>query len=215
MEKLIIWGSTGHAIVLSDFISILGYSLIALFDNNRNVKSIFNTTPLFYGIQGFNEWKKSNTDTRVNGLVAIGGNKGKDRREIQSFFEINGIHIISAIHPRAFVSSSAEIGKGSQILANAVVCARSKLGDATIINTSATVDHECILGAGVHIGPGACLAGCVAVGENSFIGTGATVLPRLCIGNNCIIGAGAVVTKNIPDNVVAYGNPAKIKKNIG
>jgi acetyltransferase-like isoleucine patch superfamily enzyme len=36
------------------------------------------------------------------------------------------------------------------------------------------------------------------------------VLPRIKVGSNTIIGAGSVVTKNIPDNVIAYGNPAKI-----
>ena len=51
--------------------------------------------------------------------------------------------------------------------------------------------------------------GCVSIGDFAFIGAGATVLPNLKIGKNSIIGAGAVVTKDVPDNVVVYGNPAK------
>lgn len=49
------------------------------------------------------------------------------------------------------------------------------------------------------------------IGDNTVIGSNATILP-VSIGKNCLIGAGSVVTKDIPDNCVAYGNPAVIKK---
>lgn len=55
----------------------------------------------------------------------------------------------------------------------------------------------------------------VTIGDNVWIGGGATLLPGVRIGNNTVIGAGAVVTRDIPDNVVAGGNPAKIIRHIG
>jgi maltose O-acetyltransferase len=51
----------------------------------------------------------------------------------------------------------------------------------------------------------------IIIGNNVQIGTGAIVLPGVIIGNNVIIGAGSVVTKEIPDNSIAYGVPAKVK----
>lgn len=51
--------------------------------------------------------------------------------------------------------------------------------------------------------------GKVKIGDNAFIGSGAIILPHVTIGSNTIIGAGSLVSKNIPDNVVAAGNPAK------
>lgn len=48
------------------------------------------------------------------------------------------------------------------------------------------------------------------IGSNVFIGCGAKVLGNVCIGNNVIIGANAVVTKDIPDNAVVGGVPARI-----
>jgi maltose O-acetyltransferase len=48
------------------------------------------------------------------------------------------------------------------------------------------------------------------VGDRVRIGSNSTILP-VNIGNNVIIGAGSVVTKDIPDNVTVYGNPARIK----
>lgn len=52
----------------------------------------------------------------------------------------------------------------------------------------------------------------VVIGNNVWIGGGAIILPGVTIGDNVVIGAGSVVTKDIPDNVVAYGNPCRIIK---
>lgn len=54
----------------------------------------------------------------------------------------------------------------------------------------------------------------VKIGNNVWIGGNVTILPGVLIGDNVTIGAGSVVTKNIPSNVVAYGNPCKVKKEI-
>ena len=57
--------------------------------------------------------------------------------------------------------------------------------------------------------------GRVVIGNNVFIGTRAIVLCGVTIGNNVVIGAGSVVTKDIPSNVVAVGNPCKVLREIG
>ncbi len=54
----------------------------------------------------------------------------------------------------------------------------------------------------------------VKIGNNVWIGGHSTILPGISIGNNSTIGAGSVVTKDIPDNVVAVGNPCNIIKKI-
>jgi maltose O-acetyltransferase len=52
--------------------------------------------------------------------------------------------------------------------------------------------------------------GKIDIGKNCFIGDSVKILPHVTVGDNCIVGAGAVVTKNIPENCVAAGNPAKV-----
>ena len=52
----------------------------------------------------------------------------------------------------------------------------------------------------------------IIVGNNVWIGANVTVVPGVTIGDNCVIGAGSVVTKDIPDNTVAVGNPCKVIK---
>ena len=54
----------------------------------------------------------------------------------------------------------------------------------------------------------------ITIGDNVWIGAGAIILPGVNIGSNTVIGAGAVVTKDIPDGVVAAGNPCRIIKEI-
>lgn len=55
----------------------------------------------------------------------------------------------------------------------------------------------------------------VRIGRNCWIGAGAVILPGITIGDNTVIGAGSVVTKDIPANVVAVGNPCKVLRPIG
>jgi acetyltransferase-like isoleucine patch superfamily enzyme len=54
----------------------------------------------------------------------------------------------------------------------------------------------------------------ITIGKNVWIGGGAIILPGVIIGDNAVIGAGSVVTKNIPENTLAYGVPAKIIKQL-
>jgi len=54
----------------------------------------------------------------------------------------------------------------------------------------------------------------IQIGDNVWIGGNTVVLPGITIGNNVTIGAGSVVTKNIPDNMLAFGNPCKIIRQI-
>ena len=52
----------------------------------------------------------------------------------------------------------------------------------------------------------------IVIGDNVWIGGGVIIMPGMTIGNNVVIGAGSVVTKDIPDHVVAYGNPCRVMR---
>ena len=97
---------------------------------------------------------------------------------------------------------SVVIGRGSNIQDNAVI--------------HVDKGHPVRIGEGVTVGHGAILHGCT-VGDNSLIGMGAIVLNDALIGRDCIIGAGALVTGGtvIPDGSVAFGNPARVRKEAG
>ena len=122
------------------------------------------------------------------------------------------------VAPGAFVLGDVEVGKDCGIWYNAVLrgdIAAIKIGDRTNVQDNAVIhvdfDKPAIIGNDVTIGHGAIVHGCT-IGDNSLIGMGAIVLNGAEIGENCIIGAGALVTQNkkIPAGSMAFGNPAKV-----
>ena len=139
-------------------------------------------------------------------IIGIGGMNAKHilwRKGIDA-----GGHPSSLIANSAAVSSQ-NIGVGSVIMQMAFISADVKIGKAVLINTRANIHHDVSIGDYSEIAPSAILLGKCQIGKNTFIGAGAIVLPGIIIGDNCTVGAGAVVTKNIPDNLMVKGNPAR------
>lgn len=113
-------------------------------------------------------------------------------------------------------------------------CSHVYFGDCVYANFNLTLvdDSNIFVGNNVMFGPNVILATAghpilpelrelayqfnadIHIGNNVWIGGGAIVLPGVTIGDNSVIGAGSVVTKDIPPNVVAVGNPCKILREI-
>lgn len=213
-SQFVLWGSAGHAKVLADVIASHDGSVLALFDNDVSRPSCLPGVPIYHGEAGLEQWLGSRPPGEIFAAVAIGGARGEDRRRIALHLLERGFSLPVLLHPTAAVSPSAKIGRGSQVLARAVLAADALLGEACIVNNSASVDHECAIGHGVHVAPGATLCGCVEVGDHAMIGAGAVVLPRIAIGRHAVVGAGAVVTKNVPEFHIVAGNPARTIRRI-
>lgn len=141
-------------------------------------------------------------------VVAIGDSRA--RRQCAALLREQGIELVNAIHPTAFVSPTAILGRGIVVAAQAAVSTESRVDDLVIINTSAVVDHECHVGEAAHVCPGARLAGRVSVGPDSFIGLGANVIQCLKIGEGVTVGAGAVVLEDVPAFSTVAGVPARV-----
>lgn len=210
LKPLILWGATGQAIVLAEFAERIGFRIVALFDNDLEVRSPLPSVELHPGAS-FEAWRDS-APAEIYGLVAIGGEHGAARLELAARLRRAKVELAIAVHPAAYVARDAELAEGAQILAGAIVAARARIRSCAILNTGASVDHQSQIGQGAHIGPGAVLAGCVEVGDRAFVGTGAVVLPRVRIGADAIVGAGAVVTSDVAAQAVVAGVPARLRR---
>jgi sugar O-acyltransferase (sialic acid O-acetyltransferase NeuD family) len=148
-------------------------------------------------------------------LVCIGNiGRGKTRVDYARRLEALGLKPASAIHSTTFIPETAKIGLGLQTFPCAVIGEFAAIGDYCIVGINAAIDHECAIGNGCHIMGGAAVAGHVILDDYANIGANATVLPRIKIGRNSIVGAGAVVTKDVPQDVVVAGVPAKVIRSL-
>jgi sugar O-acyltransferase (sialic acid O-acetyltransferase NeuD family) len=117
------------------------------------------------------------------------------------------------VHRSSVVSSSAVMDKGCYIEPQSVISPFAKLGFGVTINRHVSVGHHSVLGDFVTVYPGVNIAGHVHVGRGTQIGMGAAVFDHVSIGANVTIGGGSVVNRDIPDNVIAWGNPCKVVRN--
>ncbi len=140
-------------------------------------------------------------------IVAIGDNRA--RRDIFLRLKAAGVKFISVIHPTAVVAHDVEIGTGCYVGANAIIGPAAKIGANTIINGAGGLGHHSRVGDHAHVGPGVIAAGSVQIGDGTQIGLGTNIVPKCSVGRWSVVGGGSFVTRDIPDSVLALGNPAR------
>lgn len=136
------------------------------------------------------------------------------KMEILSFLISNDFKMFSFVHPSAFVSKGAKIGRGVIIYPHCNIDQGVEIGDGSIVLNSAIIAHDTIIGKCVYIAPGVCLSGFIHLGDLCFVGSSSVVTNNVQIGKNVTIAVGTCITKNIPENSFAIGNPFKLKNNI-
>jgi sugar O-acyltransferase (sialic acid O-acetyltransferase NeuD family) len=198
-----LYGASGHAKVIIDSLKALGVSISGLFDDNPEVKRL-----LDYPVFGTFDKERLKGEKLI---ISVGLNN--IRKKIVEKLPAD-IPYATAIHPSVIISTYATIGKGTVVMQGAIVQSCVSIGNHCIINTAASVDHDCRIDDFVHISPNATLCGSVSVGEGSQVGAGAVVIPGIKVGKWSLVAAGAVVMKDVPDNVLVLGNPARVIKRI-
>lgn len=121
----------------------------------------------------------------------------------------NEIEYITLIHPSALISKWVEIGEGAIICAGTVITCDIKIGKHVQLNLNTTIGHDCIIGDYFTTAPNVNISGNCNIDAHVYFGTASSIKQGVSIVPNVIIGMGAIVTKNINENGVYIGNPAK------
>lgn len=201
-ERIAVIGAGGHAKVVIAALGAMGYSRLVVFDDDP---SRHGTSVLNYEVAG------STGDLDVGdfdaGILAVGSNRV--RKKLAAALRLRWLTVV---HPSACAHDSARLGAGTVVMAGAVIQPDAAIGDHVIINTGATVDHDCVIENFVHIAPGTHFAGAVRAKEGAFVGIGSSAIVGVTIGAWTTVGAGSVIIRDLPDEVVAYGVPARPKQ---
>ncbi len=193
--KLTIIGASGHGKVVADIASKCGYDCIEFLDDDVSLKKC-------------GKWPVvGKTDKVVDNSVFVAIGNAEIRRQLIE--RLQSKKVVTLIHPDAVVADNVHIGKGTVVMAGAVINPDASIGDGCIINTSSSVDHDCIIDDYSHISVGVHLSGTVHVGKMTWLGTGAVVSNNIVICDNCTIGAGTTVIKNIVEPGTYVGVPAR------
>ncbi len=117
----------------------------------------------------------------------------------------HSIEYFTLIHPTAYVSPLATLGRGVFVGAQAAIAAGAHCHDHVVINRGVTIGHDTEIEAFSRVQPGATVCSLSKIGARVTIGAGATLIERLQIGDDAFIGAGAVVIGDVAPMTVVAG----------
>jgi len=151
----------------------------------------------------------------ISNEFTLGIGNPKLRFKLSEKFQNLGGKLTSSISKNAEIGSfGVEIGEGCNILGGVRISNDVKIGKGTIVYYNSIITHDVTIGEFCEISPGVTLLGRCEIGKFVKIGSGAIIFPDVKIGDNAMIASGAVVRNDIPENTMAAGVPATIKKTI-
>lgn len=209
MENIVLFGAGLHANVCIDIIEKESkYKIVGIIDSVEEIGSTIFGHPVI-GRQEDIIKLVINYEIK-GGLITIGDNFA--RCFVRDFIisKIPEFKFVNAIHPTVNIGRNVKIGIGNVIMAGVILNPDSEIEDFCILNTGAQLEHNCFMGEFSHLSAGSVTGGKVRIGRFSVITLNVTIIDRLTIGENTVVGSGSVVLKDLPANVLAYGNPAKI-----
>ena len=201
--KMIILGAGGHATSVANVADSAGYDVIAFVDKDKAGQKLLGRDVVaeFTGIENW---------CNLFLAIAIGDNFSREYVYKDLLLRGSPLKFPTLVHTSATISEYAKIDIGTVVMPGALVGPNSLVGKFCLLNTRSSIDHDTTMMDFSSLAPGAITGGGVSIGQRSNIGIGGTLINGIAIGNDTIVGAGSLLNRNLPSNVVAYGNPAKI-----
>lgn len=209
MENVLLFGGGNQASYCIDIVEKESrYKIVGVVDSLKEVGSVV----CGYPVVGRQEQTKQLILSHgvQAGIITIGDNWSRSAvydcvKEAAPEFRF-----VNAIHPTVTIGKDVEMGFGVVAMAGCIVNPGCRVGNFCFFATGAQLEHDCRMGDFSSISAGVVTGGRVSIGRYSAITLGVTIMDRLTIGENTVVGSGSLVTRDLPDNVLAYGSPARI-----
>lgn len=161
----------------------------------------------------FDELINEKDKNEIEVVIAVGEPDVRDRlyRKVKDA----GLRLVTLIHPGVYIDETTTIGEGTVIAEGVTITANVEIGNNVYIQPHAVIGHDIKIGRHTVIGSNCQIGGGDIIGERVFMGFLAGTTDHITIGSDSIISAGAIVFRELPEAVIAVGNPARIvKKNV-
>ena len=208
--QIFVYGASGHGKVVADILLAGGLAVAGFIDDDAQLQS---NEILGLKVLGDGAWLAEQANSG-SVAVALGIGDNSARQKVASRCIAQHIHLLTAVHPFTTVAASARVSPGVVVMAASVINPDAQVGTGAIVNTGVIIEHDCFVGDFAHLSPNATMGGCARLGSLSWLGMGASIIHGVNVGSNTIVGAGAVVVRDLPDNVVAIGVPARIHRHL-
>ncbi|EEE39319.1 acetyltransferase [Prochlorococcus marinus] len=199
-KNLLILGYGDHSKVITEIAKQIGYESFKYIDTNLEdnliLKNKFVNNSLPNGFSG-------------DFFIAIGDNYSREKI-YKLFKKTNPLsNLVSLIHPKAYISASAQIDDGVCILPMSVVNSNCEICKGALINVNCVIDHNSVIGSFASMSPNSCVGGNVKVGNRTALLISSTVSSGINIGHDAVIGGNSFVQNNIAPLSICIGTPAK------
>ncbi len=209
MENIVLFGGGLHTQYCIDIIEKENkYTIIGIIDPYKDVGSKFYAYNVIGGENRLRELRKNYNIH--GGIITIGDNWTRKLVYDSITNEVPDFKFVNAIHPSTIIGKNVKLGVGVVTMAGCIINPNCIVGNFCFFATGAQLEHDSVMGDFASISAGSITGAKVKIGKYSAITLGVTILDRLTIGENTVVGSGSLVLNDLPDNVLAYGNPAKI-----
>lgn len=202
--EVVILGIGNYSEVIIELCQEVGHTVVGLyhFNSTRNGEEV-----LGYKIKGnYQDFILSMPCNNV--VVAVGNNE--IRNEWLSKLRKLEFNTISLIHPLAYISPSATVGRAVYIHAHSFVWTKAFLYNDVIISPKAVVAHHVSIGEACHISASSTIGAYVQLESNVTVGINAGIISKpILIGAGSIIGANSMIIDNVEKNSIMVGTPGR------
>lgn len=208
--KSIIIGAGKYGQVYATYLMEEGINIVGFLDDDISTHNQkINNIPVLGSVELLSTLKDS------HGIEAVYCPLGNNYLRVKFLKEAKslGYKTPSYIHKSTNISPNVIIGDGVYILLGTNIMPDTIIHDYVMISMNVNIAHHTTLHTGVFLSTGCNFGASIEAEPYTYCGIGSTIMTGIhSLGQNCLIGAGSVVIKDVPDNAIVAGVPAKIIK---